>query len=641
MPPPLPAAAPNRFIILATFCLVVTALYFGQEVLVPLALAILFSFLFTPVVIRLERIGIPRAIASTAVVFLGLCLIAILAWTLSSQAVDLATKLPTYKTNIQAKISHLPFLHGDGTYAKLTTAADQIKTDFASPPDTSKTQPLAVTVSDSSWMGMTEARSLLGAIASPLATTFIVAVFVIFMLIRREDLRDRLIRLVGEGQLDVTTQALSEAGNRISRYLLMQTAVNTAYGLVIGTGLWTIGHFSKEAGGFPDAPLWGLLCGLFRFVPYVGPWIGAFFPVILSIAVFPGAREFIATLCLFVSVEVLNNSAIEPMLYGSSTGLSAVAILAAAVFWSWLWGPIGLLLSTPLTACVVVIGKYVPQMQFLDILLGDSPPLPPATRLYQRLLAQDPEGASEVIDEFRKTMPLEELYDTVLIPALAMAEKDRHASPIDHPGQSTMRQTLRDALDELGDRERALAVQHQAKAVENAARTDNPPPIAQGPADIFTPPLRLPEHCTVTVLCLPAHDESDELVAIMIAQLLEFRGYCVTTIGQSALASEMLDQVQQKSADIILVSALPPTALTHARYLCKRLQSRFPSISIVVALWTYAGDTLRAKDRVAPGDRARITTSLKDTLDQINRIAQKTLLTAKSDASPEPALASR
>jgi predicted PurR-regulated permease PerM len=641
MPSPPTAAAPNRFIILATFCLVVAALYFAQEVLVPLALAVLFTFLFTPLVIRLERLGIPRAIASSGVVFLGLFLIAILAWTLSSQAVDLATKLPTYKTNIQAKISHLPFLHNNGTYAKLTTAADQIKTDFGSPPDNSRKQPLAVTVSDQSWTGFTQVRSLLGAIASPLATTFIVAVFVIFMLIRREDLRDRLIRLVGEGQLDVTTQALSEAGNRISRYLLMQTAVNACYGVVIGTGLWTIGHFSKQPGGFPDAPLWGLLCGLFRFVPYVGPWIGAFFPVILSIAVFPGAREFIATLSLFVCVEVLNNSAIEPMLYGSSTGLSAVAILAAAVFWSWLWGPIGLLLSTPLTACVVVIGKYVPQMQFLDILLGDSPPLPPPTRLYQRLLAQDPEGASDVIDEFRKTMPLEQLYDTVFIPALAMAERDHHANPIDHPRRSTMRQTLRDALDDLGDRERALAIQHQAKAVENAARADNPAPVVQGPTDIFTPPTRLPEDCTVTVLCLPALDESDELVAIMIAQLLEFRGYCVTTIGHSALASEMLDQVQQKSAGIILVSALPPTAVTHARYLCKRLQSKFPSLAIVVGLWTYAGDTFRAKQRIAPGDHARITTSLKEALEQINQIAQKALLTAKPDPSPEPALATR
>jgi predicted PurR-regulated permease PerM/methylmalonyl-CoA mutase cobalamin-binding subunit len=637
MAPAQNSASPNRFIVLATFCLVVSALYFAQEVLVPLALAILFTFLLTPLVIRLERLGIPRAIAATTVVLLGLCLIGVLAWTLSSQAVDLASQLPQYKKRIDKKISHLPFLHSDGAYAKLTDAADQIKIDFASPSGKATTQPIAVTVSDQSTTGMAQFRSVLNAVASPLATTFIVAVFVIFMLIRREDLRDRVIRLVGEGQLDITTKALSEAGDRISRYLLMQTAVNTAYGLVIGTGLWTIGHVSGQPGGFPDAPLWGLLCGLFRFIPYVGPWIGAFFPVILSIAVFPGAGEFVATISLFVCVEVLNNSAIEPLLYGSSTGLSAVAILAAAVFWSWLWGPIGLLLSTPLTACIVVIGKYVPQMKFFDILLGDEPPLPPPTRLYQRLLALDAEAAADVIDEYRKTMPLEELYDTVIIPALAMAEKDHHTNQLDSPRRATMRQSLRDALDDLGDRERKLIIRSQAQAVERAAKTDIPNPNAPALVDALPVRPRLPEDCTVTVLCLPAHDESDELVAIMITQLLEFRGYCASSMGQSALASEMLDQVQQKSADIILVSALPPTAITHARYLCKRLDARFPSIPIVLGLWIYDGDRDRAKERVSPSDHAQITTSLQDALRQINQIAQHALLNNKK-ADPTTSL---
>jgi predicted PurR-regulated permease PerM len=626
------ASAPNRFIVLATFCLIVTALYFAQDVLVPLALAVLFSFLLTPLVIRLERLGIPRAVASTGSVLLGLCLIVLLGWILSSQAVDLAGQLPKYQENISAKISHLPFLRNDGAFKKLSTEAHELKTELSPTTAQSQAQPMTVTVTDQSPWGMTQLRSLLSAIVSPLATTFIVAVFVIFMLIRREDLRDRVIRLVGEGQLDITTKALSEAGDRISRYLLMQTAVNTAYGLVIGTGLWTIGRVSGQPGGFPDAPLWGLLCGLFRFIPYVGPWIGAFFPVVLSIAVFPGAREFIATISLFVCVEVLNNSAIEPLLYGSSTGLSAVAILAAAVFWSWLWGPIGLLLSTPLTACIVVIGKYVPQMKFFDILLGDEPPLPPATRLYQRLLALDAEAASEVIDEYRKAMALEELYDTVIIPALAMAEKDHHSNQLDAPRRATMRQSLRDVLDDLGERERKVIINSQAKAVEHAARTDTPDPKAPALVDILPVRPRLPEGCTVTVLCLPAHDESDELVAVMITQLLEFRGYCASSMGQSALASEMLDQVEHKSADLIVVSALPPTAITHARYLCKRLEARFPSIPIVIGLWIYDGDRGRAKERVSSSDHAQVTTSLEDALGQINQIAQQALLNNKAEA---------
>jgi predicted PurR-regulated permease PerM len=611
--------SPSRFIMLATFCLVVTALYFGQQVLMPLALAVLFTFLLTPVVARVERLGIWRGVAASAVVLLALCLIGFLAWTLSSQALDLASELPHYKKNISEKIAHLPFLHRDGGLAKLNTIENDFKSALAVGGETTK--PIPVTIADRSPLAMSEITSLLGEIASPLAMTFIVAVFVIFMLVRREDLRDRLIRLVGEGQLDVTTQALSEAGNRISRYLLMQSLVNTGYGIVIASGLWAIGHFSGEKAGFPDAPLWGLLCGLFRFIPYVGPWLGAFFPVILSVAAFPGLKEFVETVCLFVGIETLNNSGIEPMLYGSTTGLSAVAILAAAVFWGWLWGPIGLLLSTPLTACVVVIGKYVPQMEFLDVLLGDEPPLPPPTRLYQRLLALDSEAASDVIDEYRKAMPLEELYDTVIVPALAMAEKDRHLNRLEEGRYGKLLQSVRDAIDELGDRERTLAVNNDARAVEQAAKADALP---TAPAVAARP--QLPKECTVTVLCLPAHNESDELVAVMMSQLLEFRGYCAVSMTQDALASEMVEEAARKSPNCILVSALPPAAVTHARYLCKRLQSKFPSIAIVVGLWIFEGDLARAQERISPAGGLQISSSLRDSLERLHQLAQASML---------------
>jgi predicted PurR-regulated permease PerM len=617
---------------LATFCLIVAALYLAQEVLVPLALAVLFTFLLTPLVIRLERLRIPRAAASTGVVLTGLCLVGVLGWTLSNQAMDLANQLPMYKQNVSHKISNIPFLHTDSTFSKLSKAADELKSELSSSGSTSRTEPIPVTISEQTPAGMSQLRTLLGAIASPLATTFIVAVFVIFMLIRREDLRDRLIRLVGEGRLDVTTQALSDAGDRISRYLLMQSVVNITYGIAIGTGLWSIGRFSGQPGGFPNASLWGLLCGLLRFVPYVGPWLGAFFPVLLSIAVFPGFNQFLMTVCLFVIIELINNSAIEPLLYGSTTGLSAVAVLAAAVFWSWLWGPIGLLLSTPLTACVLVIGKYVPQMQFLDILLGDQPPLPPPTRLYQRLLSLDSEAAADVVDEYRKTMPLEELYDTVVIPALAMAEEDHHINHLDEARRSTMRQVVREVLDDLYNREKVLAVKAEAHAVELAAKNDAPAPTLT-----VSPRPQLPDQCTVTALCLPAHDESDELVAIMATQLLELRGYCTTAMSQAALASEMLDAVADKSADIILVSALPPTAVTHARYLCKRLQARFPSISIVVGLWTFDGDRSRALERITPTGTVQLTTSLRGALEQMDQLARGVLLNTKREILSDPA----
>jgi predicted PurR-regulated permease PerM len=605
---------------LATACLVVAALYFAQEVFVPLALAVLFTFLLTPIVVRLERKHVPRAVASTGVVLIALCLIGVLMWTLSSQAVDIANQLPAYRKNVSDKISHLPFLHGQGVFSKLTSAADDLKNQI-SPVDSSKQQPMPVVLTDQSPVGFSQISSLLGVVAGPLAMTFIVTVFVIFMLLRREDLRDRLIRLVGGGRLDITTRALSEAGDRISRYLLMQSLVNASYGIVIGIGLWTIGHLSGQKGGFPDAPLWGLLCGLFRFVPYVGAPIGAFFPVVLSIAVFPGIRESIATVGLFAVVEILNNSFVEPMLYGSTTGLSAVAVLASAVFWSWLWGPIGLLLSTPITACLLVIGKYVPQMEFLNVLLGDDPPLPPATQLYQRLLALDLEAAAEVIHGLVREMSLEAVYDKVVIPALAMGEHDHHMNRLEESRHAVMRQCVRDVIDELGDREKALAVNHAAAAVEHAAKSDTPPPAASAPVR-----YRLPGDCNVTALCLPAHDDSDELVARIMAQLLELRGYCVSVIGHSALASEMLDAIEEKDVHLVLVSALPPTAITHARYLCKRVLSRFPEMSIVVGLWMFDGDRARANERIAEGETVHLTSSITEALEESQQIAQAALL---------------
>ncbi len=620
------AQAPDnsqRFIGLATLCLVVAALYFGQEVLVPLALAMLFTFLLSPLVIRLERMRIPRPVAASVVVLVALAVIVCVGWTLSSQAVDLANELPQYKKNITDKISHLPFLHGTSVFTRLSTAASEIRNQI-SPTDASKERPIPVTVTDQSSVGMTQISALLGAVAGPLATAFIVAVFVIFMLIRREDLRDRLIRLVGGGRLDLTTQALTEAGNRISRYLLMQSLVNAGYGLVIGVGLWAIGRLSGEKGGFPDAPLWGLLSGLFRFVPYVGPPLGAFFPVLLSIAVFPGPRELIATIALFIIVEIINNTAIEPLLYGATTGLSAVAVLAAAVFWSWLWGPIGLLLSTPLTACLLVIGEFVPQMEFLSVLLGDQPPLPPATRLYQRLLALDAEAASEVVADFRRSLTLEEVYETVMIPALSMGERDHHLNHLEEARHAKMRQIARDVLEEQGDRERALLIKAHAAEVERSARTD----AAPGGGSSTRP--RLPSECVVNVVCLPAHDESDELVSMMVAQLLEFRGFCAFPIGNAALASEMLEQVEQRGADLVVISALPPTAVSHARYLCKRVQQRFGDRSVVVGLWGFSGDRSRARERIADVETVHVSTTLNDALDEIHQIAQGALLNSKA-----------
>ncbi len=259
--------------------------------------------------------------------------------------------------------------------------------------------------------------TVIGPLISPLATAGIVIVFVIFMLLKREDLRDRLIRLTGSRGLPRTTQALEDAAQRVGRYLLMQLVVNTAYAVPIGVGLWLI--------GIPNPILWGLLCALMRFVPYIGPIVAAFFPLALSIAIDPGWTTLLLTGALFIVVELIINYSLEPWLYGSSTGLSPIAIITAAVFWTWLWGPIGLLLSTPLTVCLVVLGRHVPQLAFLDVMLGDAPALSPPELLYRRLLAGDPHEATERAEDYLRTHSLAAFYDDVAVPALGLAEADR------------------------------------------------------------------------------------------------------------------------------------------------------------------------------------------------------------------------
>src|SRR5690349_2799833 len=406
----------SRFILLASTCIIIAGLYFGREVLVPLALAILLSFLLTPAVRWLERLRIPRTPSVLIVVLIAVGFVGAIGYVVERQFVTIINQLPNYEDQLRAKV-HALGSHG-GVFRKaeqemknITGATTQATTSAATvagptppgeeapgsgshAPTTQPTpdNPLPVRLFPAA-SPLTVLRDFAETVLNPLATAGLVLVFVIFMLLTREDLRDRMIRIVGHGRLNLTTQALDEASTRISKYLGALAIVNTAYALCTAGGLWVIGRFLGHGQGFPDVVVWGILVGLFRFVPYVGVWIGASFPLLLSFALFPGNAAFFATLGLFVVLEILVSQFIEPVWYGQSTGMSPLAVLVAAVFWTWLWGAIGLLLSTPLTVCLVVIGKYVPQLQFLDILLGDEPVLPPHVRVYQRLIAGDEEEA--------------------------------------------------------------------------------------------------------------------------------------------------------------------------------------------------------------------------------------------------------
>lgn len=643
----------SKFIILASVCVVLGGLYFAREVLIPLALAILLSFLLTPAVRRFERWRLPRVAATLIVVSIGVAAIVSIGYVVAHQFVQVVEQLPNYRGQLHEKWDKLKNhggvikkaeqeLHNIGATSQPagqrpdqndSVKIKQSANSLAGQPGQSSSNegPVPVRVVQPPQSGLESALSTIADYASrflgPLATAFLVLVLVIFMLLTREDLRDRMIRLVGHGRLNLTTQAIDDAGNRISRYLSALAVVNGAYGACVAGGLWLTGHFFGHGVGFPNVLVWGLLVGLFRFIPYVGIWIGASMPLALSFALFPGNAAFFATLGIFIALEAIVSQAVEPYWYGASTGMSALAVLVAAVFWTWLWGPIGLLLSTPLTVCLVVLGKYVPALAFLDVLLGDEPVLPPQTRLYQRLIASDDEEATELAHEFLKNRTLEEVYDQVLLPALMLAERDYHRDHLAEDRMKFVHQSIRDMVDELGDDAKADRLREAAAQTELAAKDQ----AAKG--DVRRPRPPLPKDCVVNVVCLPAKGEADEIVGRMLCQLLELRGYCAFVGSTDQLASEMVEMVNEKKSQIVAVSAMPPAAVAHARYLCKRLHGRFPDIHLIVGVWHARTDPERIKQRIACEESVRVVRLLAEAQEQIDQLAQSPAI---RNAAPEP-----
>ncbi len=636
-----------RILMLAGICIVVAALWAAQEVLIPLALAILLTFLLAPVVRRLENLHLPRIPSVLVVVLVAFGLLGGIGWLVTGQLLELANDLPVYKENITTKLRNLP--GGGSAFERARGTIDEITEELKTPTTTRATtqattqaavddqgrldltrlsllspegfaqafsealrqgEPVPVQVVQPALTPIQMLGETLMALAEPLATAGIVIVLVIFMLLQREDLRDRIIRLLGGGQLQVTTSALDDAARRISRYLGAQAIVNGTYGIAVGLGLWVIGLIFAPETGFPNWALWGLLAAVIRFIPYVGPWIGASIPILLSALVFEGIAPLLVTISYFVAIELWSNNLMEPWLYGASTGLSATAVLVSAVFWTWLWGPIGLILATPLTTCLVVLGKHVPQLRFLDILLGDAPVLDPPARIYQRLLAMDQEEAADLLQEFYKKMSLQEIFEDVLLPALAMAEADRHANTLDEKRQRFIHEAMRDLVEEMNDLARTEQVQEQARKTVEMARGDRT--VVMHPSDK-----------AVRVLCLPASDEADEIVGIMLQHLLILRGYDASTMSAGSLTSEMLHRVQEDQPHIVIISALPPSATTRARYLCKRLTSHVKDHRMIVGLWTVTADLDRARERLTTVASVQVVATLGDALDHTRQISQR------------------
>ena len=616
MAPAVPLAKSSWILTLASIGVVVAALYLAKGLLVPLTLAVLLSFLLSPVCDGLERLRLGRIPAVLVTAMLAFSVLGVVAWMTVVQMIDLAPKIPEYQHNIQAKLSSAN-KYVSAALSKVTRTTQEISSDASQsePNENSRDRPerpYAVRVIPSPPSPIQVFGGMFGTLLEVLATTGIVVVLVVFFLVRREDLRDRFIRLVGRGQVTLTTQAIDDATKRVSRYLSMQLLINVSFGVPVGIGLYFI--------GVPNALLWGLLATALRFIPYIGPWIAAAMPVALSMAISNGWAAPIMTVGLFVVLELFSNNVMEPWLYGKNTGVSAVAVLVAAVFWSWLWGAVGLLLATPLTVCLLVIGKHVPQLSFLDILLGNDAVFEPKTRVYQRLLAGDQEEATELIEGYLEDMPLIEVYDTVLIPALAMAETHWHRGEINEDRHKFIFQILKETVEELGDRQQEIQAK-QAATETQASDGDSSSVVSSDVA----------MHC---ILCLPARDEADEIAGTMLAQLLAMRGLVVQAVSVTALASEMVDLVEERQADVVCISAMPPAAATHARYLCKRLHGRFPETNLIVGLWNATSDLTKAKERIGCGTTTHVVGTLAAAQEKIHSLLQPLLLGREQPAQP-------
>jgi predicted PurR-regulated permease PerM len=596
-------------LVLAILLLSVALLYVGRDFLIPVALATLISFLLAPLVWRLEQWRLGRIGSVVAATVLAFAVIGLLGYVVAGQLIDLAERLPDYKGNLHEKVVKLrtpsrgPFAEAAKTLKELSTELNKQTPEpaaVAGARGETGQRPVPVTVVSGPRNAIEQIQTYAAPLLGPLGTAAIVIVFVIFMLLGREDLRDRLIHLVGRGRLNITTQAINEAGERVSRYLIAQLIVNGTYGIPIGVGLWFI--------GVPNAVLWGLIATVLRFIPYIGPWIAASFPIALSLAVAPGWAMPLWTIGLFLVVELISNNVVEPWLYGSSTGLSPIAIIVAATFWTSVWGTIGLLLATPLTVCIAVLGKYVPALSFLDVLLGEHPPIAEEDRFYQRLLAMDEDELCEIAGDYTEKHGVQATFEKLIVPTLRLADEDLHSGQLVEEDWRRMLGLTRDLINDLGD-----------------------PPVPPAPPAGSSSPE------TAAAICIPASDEADEIIGVMLARLLESHSVRCEVLSTRRLASEMAEEIEKAAANVICVSVLPPGSTRHALYHCKRLRERFAGLRIIVGIWgERTGDTRRV-ERVAKGNPDAIVTTLADAVKEIAATASLTIPAATPAAAPPAA----
>lgn len=591
--------------------IVVAALYFGRPILVPLALAILIAFALSPVLRLLRKLHLGRVPSVLITVLFALIVMSGLALFIGSHAARVAVQLPLYQNNLVHKVQSIKGTASGNSFVRSVTGLfDSLTRVIAGPQPVTQRQsenlkktpqPIPVTIERSRSTPIELIESVIGPLLGPLVDLTIIIVFVGFILLQKEDLRDRFIRLAGYRDLQRTTLALDEAAERLAHYLFSQTVINTCFGAAISVGLWLI--------GIPNAALWGLLSGMMRYIPYVGVPLSALFPLSLGFAIDPGWTKALWAAALYLTLEPIVGQLIEPLVYGRNMGLSAVAVVVAAIFWTWLWGPVGLLLSTPLTMCLVVMGRHIEPLQFLDVLLGDKPALAPEESLYLRMLAGDPDTAALEAEAFLRNNSLIEYFDEVTIKALALAQRDHDRGVLDRERLNSVRETVDELIENLSERDEVPA------GVEKPG--EPPPPSPEFPQD-------LPESWHERpVLCVAGRSALDEAAAALLAHVVEKRGIGARVVAAASVSPARLGELDPQGAHVICVSYLDPGNYKNARYLMRRLKKRMPEAHPIAGFWGYAESDSHYLDSVEAMEMDDVVSSLCQALDRILILAHQ------------------
>lgn len=606
----------------------VATVYLARELLIPLALAAFVALLLQPLVGVVQRRGLPRVAAVLVVMGIALAPIAGVGWAVLAQSASVLQTLPSYRDNIEKKLESIRGPVGRqigqgtallkqlrGAVEEATKPEEGTSADAPGTAAPTVAAPMPVTIVESAPSPVTLARDFAGPVIRPLAMLGMVVVLVMFFLVFSEDVRDRVIRLLSASRLTTTTSALDEIATRIGSFLRAQFLVNAGTGVVIAAALWAL--------GVPNALLWGFLGGALRFIPYIGAIFAASLPILLSIAVSDSWAKPLGVVAFFLVFETLSNNVIEPWVYGKRTGISPLALLISTIFWGWLWGLWGLLLSTQLTVCLMVAGRYVGELRFLEILLGDQPALTPEEKFYQRLLAMDAEEAAEIGEEYLKNHTLAETFEKLYLPALARAEVDREAGVLDEERRLFLLPAVRELAEDAaarmtraGEAARAkvMAEAPGAAGAQGAAQTNS---VASGRAEARR------------VLCVPARDEADVIAARMIELLAAETGLQVRALSVESLGTDLGAIIAEFKPQIVLVSSVPPHASIRARARVRQILVRAPGVRMIVGLWGAAaapapGDTPRAgrtHERLREMGVERVVGSLADALSALASVS--------------------